>query len=323
MIRRSIQILVWLLIISIPFLHLYRVERYARESFSYSLAAQRIESRGVQHRVMVLMDKAFGDSKDTDRIVSAVTGSPWSINIFGYRISDPLAALSSSIAGGDFYWPFLTSILFFVILSLLLGRVFCGWICPYHLLAEMNNKLRGLFHRLGLKPHNLHLKRRDKYIFLLLLVILSFVAGTSLFTHLYPPLLVSREVFYYVFYSTVGFGTFFLIFLLFTELTVSQRWWCRYMCPGGALYSLLGSVRLVRMVRDEEKCTLCGECDKACPFGLLPMSDTMGMECDNCGLCRAACPEDALSYRFMPLWKERRMIGERRRSHYGKTGTNG
>ncbi len=312
-----------LLIFLVPLLHLYGVERYARESFSYSLAAQRIETRGwIQQKAILLMDRLFQDYEGTEGVISSVTGSPWSLNILGYRISDPLAAVSMSIAGSGFFWPFITSILFFTFLSLLLGRVFCGWICPYHFLAEMNNKLRNLFSYLGIRPHNLHLKRRNKYIVLAILLIFSIIAGTSLFTHIYPPLVVSRELFYYIFYGSVGFGTFFIIFLLFTELTVSQRWWCRYMCPGGALYSLLGSVRLVRMVRDEDRCTFCGECDKACPFGLLPMSDTMGMECDNCGLCRAACPEDALSYRFMPLWKERSMINERKRT-LKRTGTNG
>lgn len=319
--RRGIQILIWLLILAIPFLHLYGVERYARENFTYSLAAQRIESKGPQHRVIVLIDKVLGGSEKADSIISSVTGSPWSINILGYRVSDPLAAISLSIAGNRFYWPFLTSILFFVFLSLIFGRVFCGWICPYHFLAEMNDKIRGLFFRLGLKPHDLHLKRRNKYIILAVLFLSSLIAGTSLFTHIYPPLLVSREVFYYIFYSSVGFGTFFILFLLLTELTVSKRWWCRYFCPGGALYSILGSLRVLRMVRDDKRCTLCGECDRACPFGLLPMSDRMGMECDNCGLCRSACPEDALSYRFMPLWRERKTIRER--GLYERTGTNG
>ncbi len=324
--RRTVQIAVLLLILFIPLLHLYGIERYARQNFSYSLAAKRITSTGLlQRKGLGLLEYTIGRLDDPDRLISSVSGSPWSFNILGYNISDPLSLISITISGRDFFWGFIPSILFLTILSLLLGRVFCGWLCPYHLIAEMNNRLRGLFSSLGLRPHNLVLRHRNKYIVLVILLILSFVVGMPLFTHIYPPIVVSREVFQYVFFGVAGFGTFFIIFLLLTELTLSERWWCRYLCPGGAVYSLLGYFRIVRMKRDEGLCTLCGECDKVCPFGLFPMSDRMGMECDNCGLCRSACPEDALSYSIMTVAGERRLIMSRgfdlrdRR----KTGTDG
>lgn len=68
--------------------------------------------------------------------------------------------------------------------------------------------------------------------------------------------------------------------------------------PGGALYSLLGRFRLLRIVRKPALCTDYLDCDAACPFGLYPMTDRMGMECDNCGLCRSVCPEKALVYKW-------------------------
>jgi ferredoxin-type protein NapH len=327
--RRTIQLFVIFLILGVPILHLYGVDRYARESFTYSLAAEDIKKTApLQRKALQLTDSVLGGLEDPEKIISSVTGSPWSLNVFGYNISEPLAAVSLSISGKNFYWPFLLSILFLTVLSILLGRVYCGWLCPFHFMAEMNNKLRRFFIILGIEPKNLVLKSRTKYIILLSLLVLAFVTGLQLFTHIYPPLVVSREAFNYLFFSTIGFGTFFILFLLLTELTLSERWWCRYVCPGGALYSVLGSLRVVRIIRIEKRCTECEDCNKACPFGLLPMSDRMGMECDNCGLCRSACKEKALVYGIMPLWKEKRMLKERMEEKATlhderKTGTDG
>ena len=68
------------------------------------------------------------------------------------------------------------------------------------------------------------------------------------------------------------------------------------MCPGGGLYSLLGKIRVTRVKRVADKCTLCGDCVVVCPMGLVPMQDVMGVECDNCGLCVSSCNDDALGY---------------------------
>ncbi len=93
--------------------------------------------------------------------------------------------------------------------------------------------------------------------------------------------------------------------IVLLELTVSRRWWCRYVCPGGALYSLLGWARLVRVKRAASMCTDCGVCVVVCPMGLAPMQDVMGPECDSCGLCISNCGDDALDY---TVWRGREVV---------------
>jgi ferredoxin len=111
---------------------------------------------------------------------------------------------------------------------------------------------------------------------------------------------MSREVHLFVFGSTVGIGAYVILAICAIELFVSKRWWCRYICPGGALYSLLGRFRVVRVVRNEKNCVQCGECVRACQFDLRPMLvQITGMECTNCGSCVRACHDDALSFRLM------------------------
>jgi ferredoxin-type protein NapH len=77
---------------------------------------------------------------------------------------------------------------------------------------------------------------------------------------------------------------------------VSRRGFCRYVCPGGALYSLLGRFRLFRIKRDVTQCNDCAKCNVVCQFGLDPLRDDFTQECNNCTACIAVCPTDALSF---------------------------
>ena len=77
---------------------------------------------------------------------------------------------------------------------------------------------------------------------------------------------------------------------------VSQRGFCRYVCPGGALYSLLGRYRVFRIKRKVDLCNDCEKCNVVCQFGLDPLQDDFGMECNNCAACIAVCPTEALSF---------------------------
>ncbi|MBC8875123.1 MAG: hypothetical protein H8E44_37355, partial [Planctomycetes bacterium] len=80
------------------------------------------------------------------------------------------------------------------------------------------------------------------------------------------------------------------------EVVISPRWWCRTMCPGGALYGLIGWPRLLRVKLDTDRCTKCRKCVPVCEPGLDPVRESYGIECDNCGECVRHCPDRALRY---------------------------
>jgi polyferredoxin len=82
-----------------------------------------------------------------------------------------------------------------------------------------------------------------------------------------------------------------------------QNFWCRYLCPYGALMGLMGTVSPVRIRRDMEACVDCGKCNKACPSHL-PVDKLVqirSLECTSCMECVAVCPaENALQLALVP-----------------------
>jgi len=249
----------------------------------------------------------------------SLRGGPWSVQIGPISMTDPLAGAESILASKQLVGVLLVSLVLPVMATVLLGRIFCSWVCPMNLLLEFTDKLRILLRFLEIKPHNVHFSRAIKYILLGVGLVMTVFMSVPILGYVYPPAIIGREAHDLVFgifdraeNGHTGFWmggltwmSVIILGIVLFEVLVSRRWWCRYVCPGGAIYSLLGKARLVRVKRVANKCTLCGDCVVACPMGLIPMQDVMGTECDNCGLCMSSCGDDALGY---TIWRKEEPI---------------
>jgi len=290
--------LVFLVLLLLPFLHLYQTYIAAHAYDLLSPGEKQI------YDFMEMLTSPFVSDAETQ--LDAVKGNTWSGTLFGLQLSDPLAAVTQMAAAMKIYWPFVLTALIPVVLTVLLGRFYCGWICPATFLYELNSNLAVMLHKLGLHTGNRHLDRRFKYVVLAVGLVLSAISGAVLTAAIYPPAIIGREIYYGIAlggYSHVvlgGFGAgavFFFATLLF-DLFVARRGFCRYLCPGGALYSLLGRYRLLRIQRVVEDCNDCAKCNAICEFGLDPLRDDFGQECNNCSACIAICPTDAFAFKF-------------------------
>ncbi|MBT3822135.1 MAG: 4Fe-4S binding protein [Nitrospinaceae bacterium] len=226
------------------------------------------------------------------------------MSIGGYFVIDPLNALGALVAGGG-VGKILLAALPFLVLTALLGRVFCGWLCPVHFLLEMGDSLRSLLTRFGVPVRNFRLKRTMKYAVLGFGVVSTLGLGAQIFPLIYPPAVLGRQLFELIFFGSLGAGFLFLIALALAEIFLSRRLWCRYLCPGGGLYSLLGYFRRVSIQRNKSACDDCGDCNQVCAFGLSPMTDATGIECTSCLECVRVCAVDALVFRFEPELRRR------------------
>lgn len=282
-VRRIVQVSVLLLLFVIPTLSVYDNLRNQRDEIG-------IEARwdtAMVHRVV-------GELERPERITQSVRGSVWTLKAGELVISDPLAVVDFISASRVWFDAFLLTALIPVVLSLLLGRVFCGWICPADLLFEIANRIRDLA---GIKT-DVRFARVTKYGVLGLGIVAALLLGTQVFAEIYPPRIVSGELYLWITFGVFGAGAWFFLVIVAFEMFVSRRFWCRYICPGGALYSLLGRWRVLRLQLVESSCTGCSLCNNVCEFGLEPMAGRMGQECNNCGLCVRSCSRDALVWKL-------------------------
>jgi ferredoxin-type protein NapH len=235
-------------------------------------------------------------TRNPEQDLNKLKGTTWSGNVFGLKLSDPLGVVGQIAATKKVYWPYVLTALIPIGLTLVFGRFFCGWICPATFIYELNDGLAAWLRRAGLPVSRHKLDRRLKYVLLMVGLGLSMISGSVLFASVYPPAVLGREIYYAIALSGFGAGMVYFLLTLAFDIMVTRRGFCRYVCPGGALYSLLGHFRAIRIKRDVATCNDCAKCNVVCQFGLDPLHDDFGQECNNCSACIAVCPTDALSF---------------------------
>ncbi|MFH1374685.1 MAG: 4Fe-4S binding protein [bacterium] len=179
-----------------------------------------------------------------------------------------------------------------IVLALLSKKSFCGWACPIGFLGELCGRAGELIVKRRLHPGarlNGVLKIL-RYVVLVLFLVLTYRAG-ELILRGYDP--------YYLIFSGFGHGTvgivsYVVLIVLTLGALVIPMFFCRYLCPMGAVLDPFSRLGLVKISRDEEGCTDCGECQTACPYDI-PVPELRRVrhrDCTNCLECVDACPED-------------------------------
>jgi polyferredoxin len=202
----------------------------------------------------------------------------------------------------------------FLAISLLARKAFCGWLCPIGTISEYLWKLgRETFKRNWTLPRWVDIPLRSlKYILLALFAyaVVSMPAD-AIETFLRGPYGLVADVKmlnFFRFLSTGGAIT--LAFLVLASVFV-KNFWCRYLCPYGAMMGLVALLSPLRIRRTPDACIDCAKCAKACP-SVLPVDrlvQIQSAECLGCMECVAVCPaEGALSLsvprtrRAVPAW---------------------
>jgi len=175
-----------------------------------------------------------------------------------------------------------------VAVSLLVGRVFCGILCPLGILNEFMFKLPVQKASMTNIDGKLRLA---KYGVLILFFYLAFEAVTLLLE--LPP--IGRVwSFMTMHQEKVRIILLVAVLIIIASSIFFYRAWCRYFCPIGTLSSLFNKFSLLSIKRDHDKCDECQACSNYCPVGLGIDISSSSPDCFKCFRCYAACKQGAL-----------------------------
>ncbi len=194
----------------------------------------------------------------------------------------------------------------FLLMSLLLKKAFCAWLCPVGTLSEYLWKLGRRVFGCNLRiPRWADIPLRGlKYLLLgFFLFAIGAMSAEALQGFMDTPYGLVADVKMLNFFRNMGQTAAIVIALLGLGSMLVQNFWCRYLCPYGALMGLVSLLSPVKIRRDTEACIDCGKCARACPAGLQVDSlvRIRSAECSACMACVAACPvQDALQFSLPP-----------------------
>ena len=231
--------------------------------------------------------------------IQILEGSLSGSRLLGFHLIDPLAAfqviLSSKIIMVNLIIGVVTIILIYLMFG---GRSFCSWICPYHWLAELGEKIHLILKKKKI-INNHTFDRKIRYYFYGLFLMLALITGFTVFETINPVAIISRFIVY-----GPSLMLLWVMTLLIFEVVFSRRAWCRYFCPVGVSYQLIGLMSPLRIKWEQENCSNCKRCQRVCLVPhVLNASVNQGKadyvnaaDCTRCGLCVDICDDEALGY---------------------------
>ena len=231
-----------------------------------------------------------------------LVGSATATRLFGVvPLVDPLAGLEVMLASRTFPLTLLVGVSITGLAGALLGRVFCGWVCPLGLMLDLGDalgrRLRRPDRRGNVRPRRA-LPAELKYWLLALCTLLSVGGGVPVFTTFSPVNLTALAIVFLWGVELAALG------LLVAIEFFARRAFCRSVCPLGAFYSLIGRFGRwrVRIDRNANCPANCRRCTRDCPMGidvyahhvLAGNKAIANPECTRCGDCATGCPGNVL-----------------------------
>ena len=177
------------------------------------------------------------------------------------------------------------------LLALILGPVFCGWVCPLGSFQEWISKLgKKLFKR---RLNHFIPEKADRYLRYLRYLIAAWVifmtakSATLVFAQVDP---------YFALFnfwsSEVAIGGLIVLGVTILFSFFVERPWCKYACPYGAIQGIFNRFRVAKLRRNENTCIDCKKCDQVCPMNI-KVSEVKVVTNHQCISCLKCTSEDA------------------------------
>ena len=229
----------------------------------------------------------------------------------------------------------------FITMAFLLRKAFCSWLCPVGTLSEMLAATgRKIFRRNFVIAKWVDVPLRGlKYLLLGFFVwAVSSMSAHALGAFMRSPYGLVADVKMLNFFRHINQTGLIVIGILVLGSVLVQNFWCRYLCPYGALLGLASFLSPVRIRRTAPACIDCGKCTKTCPANL-PVDKLVTIrsaECTGCLECVSVCPAEGalalhapaiVSRKAIPAWAMAAgaaaiflgIVGGAKASHHWKT----
>ena len=225
---------------------------------------------------------------------------------------DPLVSISTAIAARTWVWS-LSFAGVILLVCLVVPRGFCGYVCPLGTVIDLFDWL------IGRRVRWLNVSGKGWYVhlkyYLLAGVLVSSIFGVLLSGVVAAIPIVTRAAAYLLTPLETGLARSWhqipeihagqiLSLALFAVVLglgfLQPRFWCRYVCPTGAVFSIVNLLRVTER-KVEHSCIQCGKCVQVCPFDAIKADfTTRTSDCTFCQTCGGACPVTAIQ--FVPRW---------------------
>jgi len=251
-------------------------------------------------------------------IVSTVGEKFWQLR--GWPVNwflelDPLASIGTMLTTHTLYRALLWALVT-VVLTIIFGRFFCGWVCPFgslhHFVGFLAHRRKTLSQKMQLNKY-----RKTQSIKYFVLIFLLFMAafpsiGATLQTGLLDPIPLTTRSFNLVVLAIAdraanlisvtgrsyeGAWLIFAIFLTALLLNLAiPRFYCRFICPLGALFGIINRFAIWRIGKRQNQCSDCKLCERSCEGGCEPSGRIKISECVLCFNCREDCKDEVIAY---------------------------
>lgn len=229
--------------------------------------------------------------------------------------SCPIGSLQAVLGSPKFQMSFYV-VGFFLFTGAILGRVVCGFLCPFGLVQDLLYKIPFFAKRKNMPGHKGLVW--IKYVVLALMVVILPMFAVNAYgisdpwfcKYLCPsgtlfggiPLIATNDGLQQALGGLFIWKMSVLLVILVWSLWV-YRPFCKYLCPLGAIYGWFNPIALSRFQMDKEACIDCKKCKAACPMDIPVYAKPNSAECIKCGKCLQACPTDCIE---VALWAKKK-----------------
>ena len=214
------------------------------------------------------------------------------------RLACPIGAMQAVSGSMNFKLSFYV-IGFVLALGVVFGRAICGFFCPFGLIQELIYKIP--FPKKKLWKWLTYVKYVLLAVFVIIMPVTMVNTGNDtlfIISHTITTFNQSYITYFLLFYIHL-FKINLYIKYSAACLSLSCRFFCKVMCPLGAIYGLLNKVSIYHMEYNKKTCVSCGKCHSICPMDVDPVKNPNSAECIRCGKCVASCPKESLALKFV------------------------